>query len=382
MSQRLLHLIPSLGTGGAERQLAYIAEGLVSRGWEVHIAHIYSGSNRERMARAGALLHPIPASSNYDPRILYNLIRLTRGISPVAVQTWNPMMDVLGPFVAGIARTQWIMTERNMPEFFPPAFKLRLRQSLARQAAAVVSNSRGANDYWRARLPLTTMCRTVPNVLPLTDIGRAPRADPQSLGLPRDRPLILYVGRFEPQKNIDTLIAAFLSALHQTRAVAILCGEGPLRRDAEDTVRRSGMAQRVRFTGFSSNVWGWMKTAAVFISVSYYEGMPNAVMECIGAGCPLVVSDIAAHRELLAIDEAVFVDPRNLDRVTDGIVASLRDPHSALSRSRKAYSRCRHWTLEDASASYEDIIRGVSACSRHSGLRRNDCKGTLGDPRH
>ena len=54
---RILHLIDSLGGGGAERQLAYLAGGLVARGHEVHVLSLDGGPHRQRLVEKGAVLH-------------------------------------------------------------------------------------------------------------------------------------------------------------------------------------------------------------------------------------------------------------------------------------------------------------------------------------
>ena len=64
---RILHLIPTLGGGGAERQIAYLAQGLQARGCDVHVAIDSGGPNLERLVRTGATVHWIRTRGNYDP---------------------------------------------------------------------------------------------------------------------------------------------------------------------------------------------------------------------------------------------------------------------------------------------------------------------------
>src|SRR5687767_4452068 len=75
---RVLHLIPSLGGGGAERQIAYLARGLVASGVDVHVGYLREGSNFERLAASGATLHPIASRGNYDALLVARIVRLIR----------------------------------------------------------------------------------------------------------------------------------------------------------------------------------------------------------------------------------------------------------------------------------------------------------------
>ena len=70
---RVLHLIPSLGAGGAERQLAYLCEGLAASGCAVEVGILSGGPNRERIERAGVPIHHLPVSHR-DPRLFFSLV--------------------------------------------------------------------------------------------------------------------------------------------------------------------------------------------------------------------------------------------------------------------------------------------------------------------
>ncbi len=75
-----------------------------------------------------------------------------------------------------------------------------------------------------------------------------------------------------------------------------------------DTMRHHGP----KMTGnggrwMAASVWALMKKASVFVSLSAYEGCPNTVMEAMACGCPIIVSDIPEHREILDEQSALFV---------------------------------------------------------------------------
>src|SRR4051794_34319705 len=93
-AMRVLHCIPTLGGGGAERQLAYLAAELRVLGWEVHIAYGHDGPYCAVLAQAGAVLHRVHGRGNHDPRLLWQLRRLISKIQPDVVQTWLFQMDI------------------------------------------------------------------------------------------------------------------------------------------------------------------------------------------------------------------------------------------------------------------------------------------------
>ena len=98
-----------------------------------------------------------------------------------------------------------------------------------------------------------------------------------------------------------------------------------------------------------------MKAADAFVSVSYLEGQPNAVMEAMACGCPLVVSDIPMHREFLDEETALLVDPDDADAIARAIEAVLSDPEAARRRSEKARELAAQWSISEMAQQYDRV---------------------------
>jgi glycosyltransferase involved in cell wall biosynthesis len=147
----ILHLIPALSGGGAERQLSYLAPELVRMGHEVHIAYSKEGPNKPELP--GILLHQLKSRSNYDPYLLWQLVRIIRRIKPDIIHTWILQMDILGGIAARLNRIPWIFREPSSAMGYPPTWKNRLRVRVGSGATAIVSNSFGGYEYWKSHLP-------------------------------------------------------------------------------------------------------------------------------------------------------------------------------------------------------------------------------------
>ena len=93
----------------------------------------------------------------------------------------------------------------------------------------------------------------------------------------------------------------------------------------------------------------------MFVSVSYLEGQPNAVIEAMACGCPLVVSDIPMHREFLDESCALFVDPDDPAAIAAAIGSCLADAEAARARSRAARERAAGWTVSGMAHSYDRV---------------------------
>jgi glycosyltransferase involved in cell wall biosynthesis len=364
---RVLHCIPTLGGGGAERQLAYLGPALCALGLDVHLATVSGGSNLARMRDSPVVIHRIPVSDNHDPRLLLRLLSLARRIRPDIIQTWIPQMDVLGGLAARLSGTVHVLTERCGAEAYGSTWKDAARRLVGRYADLVVANSDHGKAYWDPiRLARPTF--VVRNGVPSSEITSSIPSRQGLEDFPSAVPVILGAGRYAPQKNFLTLLSALEQVLlEEPSAVAVLFGEGPLQDSIAERARTHPFSDRIRVFGFSENLWGLLKEASVFVSPSLFEGSPNTVLEAMAAGCPLVVSDIPPHLEILDPASALIVDALSPKAIAGAIVATLRDRPAAGRRAAAAARRVAEFSVEASAARYADIYRLLAARTR--GLR-------------
>ena len=254
---RVLHLIPSLGGGGAERQLGILATGLRGLDCEVHVGYVTDGANLACLQAAGAQVHRIRTRGNLDPLLLLRIARLILKVRPDVVQTWLTQMDVAGGLAAILTRTPWIVSERTHKVYYPRDAKHGLRRLLGRFASAIVANSQGGAEYWNG---VRVEKVVVPNALPLEEIAAAPR-DESDFGASE---ILLFAGRFDPAKNLENLVDALAQVVRERDAVALLCGEGPLESDLRARIAKADAGDRLRLLATGSLV-ELMKRADVLI---------------------------------------------------------------------------------------------------------------------
>jgi glycosyltransferase involved in cell wall biosynthesis len=359
-----------MGGGGAERQLAYLAGPLASRGWAVHVALGAGGSNLPRLEAGGAVVHRLAGSSNHDPRLAWQLARVFRRVRPDLVQVWFVQMEVLAGAVSRFFNVPTIISERSSVLAYPATTKNGVRLLFARTADAIVSNSLAGNQYWEGRVSSRVARFVIPNALPLDEIEHVRAALPAGLPAGDDHAVVLFAGRFEPEKNIDVLLAALRDVVTRPRTIAVLCGDGSLREDVQRRIVADGLGDRIFAPGYVSDIWPIMKRADVVVAVGLFEGRPNTVIEAMACGRPLVVSDIPAHREILDGQSALWVDARNPAAIARAVLDVLRDPVAAAGRSDAARLVATQWSIAAAAERYDGVYRQVLARRRLPEERR------------
>jgi glycosyltransferase involved in cell wall biosynthesis len=323
-------------------------------GWDVHIGIRRGGVHLDALKNGEIEIHQLGDFRSVDPRLFARIHALIKKIGPDVVQTWLPQMDVVGGALALVNGAKWVGTERSsMLGINDTKFMTWLRQRLFRYADAVVANSTAGEQYWRSVLPASVRILRVTNAV---DVLSIEKALPANLGhLAEGSKFILVVGRLHYLKSVDISIRAIALLSDREDIKLLIIGEGPMRNELEGLIRSLGLKNRVFMLPYQPEWWGGLKCAKALISMSRCEGNPNVVLEAMAAGCPLVVSDIPEHREILDQQSAMFTPIDDPAALAAAIKRLLSDSSSSQNRVRLAKVRVSHMSIDVIAKAYESI---------------------------
>lgn len=364
-AKRILFVLPSLTGGGAQHVFTLLLRHFDRSRFEPHLALLQRGDpgRAEPELPADIVVHRLERS--HVRSALPGLVRLARRIEPAAAFSAlgyiNLTVLMAKPFFPHGTRV--LVREANTPSFsiastHSPRLFRALYAFFYPMADGIACQSEGIRDDLLRLLGSAPRCpmAIVANPVDVEEISRLSRsgADPFQGA---SRPRLVAAGRLTRQKGFDLLLKAFAHPAFSgdfPEAELFILGEGSERPELEKKIRDIGLGKRVTLTGFRENPYPYYAAADVFALPSRWEGMPNAVLEALACGTPVV-----SWRDAGAVADVV-TDGEN------GILVGGSDPGdfaAGLARALKLFAARQRadllpgrFQIEDAVRRYEEFV--------------------------
>jgi len=361
----VLQVINNLTMGGAEGQLKEQTLGLRKRGLmnEVYLLR-RTGSYFERsLEDAGVPLYGPRSLSVYSP---LQVLALARHLCNHAydlihvhlfpAQLWAVLASGLVGVQTSLLTTEHSTHNRRRRWFFRPVDRW-----LYTRYQGIVCVSEATQSALTQWIPGTmTKTRVIPNGVKLDRFVNAVRLPRQKIfGVSEGTPLILTVGRLEPQKDHATLIRALQ---HLDGVSLAIVGDGSLREGLEALVRELGLTKRVYFLGWRTDIPQLLKAADVYVQSSHWEGFGIAAVEAMAAGLPVVASRVPGLADVVG-DAGVLCAPGSVADMVNSLQVLLGDPERRGELSRLGSERAGKYSIERTLDLYMGVYGAITGCS-------------------
>jgi glycosyltransferase involved in cell wall biosynthesis len=298
---RVAFCITELDPGGAEQALVQVVRRLDRGRFEPMVFCLAGrGALVEPLESAGVPVECLGARHTRQVSVAWRLVRGLRRFRPDIVQTWLYHANILGRVAAKAVGVRRVVSGIRVAER-RGRLRLRVDQWTDWLVDRHVCVSQVVADFSAeaGRLPRRKLL-VIPNGVEFERFATGPTADLSGIGIPAEAPVVLFVGRLDPQKDPLTLVEAFRQVAAERRDVhLLLAGSGPLEQPIRDVVRASGLASRIHLAGRIEDIAPVMRAASLLVLPSLWEGMPNVVLEAMAAALPVVASDVEGVREAL-----------------------------------------------------------------------------------
>ncbi len=354
---RVLHVITSLQTGGAEKLMVDLLPRLRDKGLEVELA-IFDGRITpfyEQLHAEGIAIHRfMPGGGNvYNPVNLYKLVSLIRKGHYDIVHTHNTapqLFAAIGSVLCSVVLCTTEHTTSNRRRSL--RWYALIDRWMYSRYKAVICISEKTEYHLKAFIGENiTKIVTIPNGIDIEKYSHAIPFDIKSK-YQECKTAVVQIAGFRYQKDQDTVIKALTKLPDEIHL--FLVGDGERRKELEYLTNNLNLSHRVHFMGIRSDVAEILKGADIAVMSSHWEGFGLAAVEAMAAGVPVIASNVDGLAQV--VDEAgLLFEHENYIQLAGQINSLVNDKGLYNSLVRKGHIKASEFDINRMADEYLNV---------------------------
>ncbi len=356
---KILHVINSLSTGGAEKLVSDLAPLQRERGHTVEVLLLRGGESvfRAGLESAGIRVYDFGAGTSvYSPLNIFRLIPFMRKYDVIHVHLFPAQYWVAIAKVLSFSNTCLVTTEHSTHNRRRDISFFRFFDKwVYRRFTKIVGISPNTTASLERYLKTPGRVQTISNGADIGKIHEAEAVLRERVVPAVCRLMLMQVAGFREAKDQDCVIRAlknFPSDVH-----AVFVGDGVRREICEKLSEELGVRERVHFLGIRSDVPALLKSADVVVMSSHWEGFGLAAVEGMAAGKPVVASDVPGLAEVVGGAGILF--PKGDEKALGEIILKLVSDKEFYEKTAAACSRrAQDYDIRKTAEAYLAVYAG------------------------
>ena len=368
---RVLHVIDTLGPGGAETVFLQTATRLDPARFQPTAVIGGTGWLAEQLQESGLPPHMVSAKGSFNARYLSKLLRLARQHRSDVIVAHLYGSSIYASLAGTLLSIPVVSVLHGQIDVSDAERFSSLKAAIIRKASRkIVFVSERLQDQLRPRLRLTAaQCAVIPNGIDTKVFRPSPdRSIRAELSVPDDTTLIGAIGNVRTPKAYDVLLRAARKLVDRSQRFRLLiagdCGND-LGRQLEQLKRDLGIERHVTFLGLRADVSRLLNNLDVFVLSSHTEGFSIACIEAMACGVPVVATRSGGPEQILDGEAGILVptsDPESLALAIERVISSKE---LAATLTARAMARVHEqYSLATMLSRYEALLERVT---QHSG---------------
>lgn len=343
---KILHIIKSLGRGGAETLLPETLKLHDKEKFEFHYIYFLPWKNQlvESIQQGGGVVTCLSASNNL--RILLKVRSLIRYIKDHQIDLVHghlPWAGMVTRLVFRLTKIPVLYTEHNKQERYHVLTRVMNRFTFNWQHA-VVAVSKDVAQSIKNNIPSQVPVYEIVNGVNTDTFQRdhdAGRELRRQLQIPEDTIVVGTVAVFRFQKRLKEWLEVFAAAAAKfPKLMGIIVGDGPWREEIEQHRKALGLEEKVLMPGLQTNVHPWHSAMDVFMMTSQFEGLPVALLEAMSMQCAIVTTDAGGIKEVIRNEiDGIMVPSEEWPSLAEKLVTLTQDKVKRTNLSTQARDR-------------------------------------------
>lgn len=356
---RILHIISSLEIGGAQKLVHDLALSQINTGSDVSVLVYFSCDSmfEKDLIKAGVNIISLNCKNSKSLLLPIKLRHVLKDYDVTHVHLFPALYQAALASV-GI-KTPLVYTEhstynrRRAKKYLRPLEQLVY--SRYSQIISISEQTQNALFQW-LKPRATSKFQTIHNGVNLGKYHKAEAKNPKDTfgraGIP-----ILMVSRFVPAKDQATLIKA-LKFIENSNVFVAFAGDGELIQDAKKLAEEVGVSERCVFLGSRNDIPELIKSSAIGVQSSHWEGFGLTAVEFMAAGKPVIASSVDGLKQV--VDGAgILFNPGDEQQLAKNITQLTTDNILYSDISAKCLNRAEKYSLESTAKQYYDAYNNI-----------------------
>ncbi|MFC1709909.1 glycosyltransferase [Candidatus Omnitrophota bacterium] len=338
----VLHIIWSLGLGGAERALIYLAKGLDRERFNVIVCCLNDkGVFARELEEEGIEVVPLNKRGKFDASVIFKLVSVIKRYRVDIVHTHMWGGNLWGRIAAKLANVPVVIATEQNVDAWKNSFYLFLDRVLSRCSDKIIAVSKNVAEFY------ANVAGIEPNRIKVifnpVDLKKYefPFSKEKEFALKNNREITLgVIGRLVPQKGHRYFLLAVKELLKEHKVKGLIVGAGPLDEQLKEYSQELGLNGNVVFTGIRQDISDLLKSIDILVLPSLREGLPLVALEAMASGVPVVATKVGGSPEAV-IDKqtGILIEPKQHLAIKDAISNLINDKELAKELIRNARKR-------------------------------------------
>ena len=343
---KILHLIKSLGRGGAEMLLQETLKQHNKEKFEFHYIYFLPWKNQmvAGIQAAGGIVKNLPARNNV--KIALQALKIINYIRSNNIQLLHchlPWAGFVGRFIHVWTGIPVIYSEHNKQERYHRITRMINKLTFNRQTIVIaVSNdvAESIKKYIHPKIPV----KIILNGVDIRHFVRDTKAGLQVRTLHNIDPGCIVIGTiavFRFQKRLKEWIDVFKIMEQKFPGIrGCIVGDGILNTEIRSYLKEQGMEEKILLPGLQTDVMPWLSAIDIFMMTSEFEGLPVALLEAMSMECAVLCTDAGGIREVIRDKTDGFMIPvHKWQQLQEPLADLLQHPQKIAVYGKKARER-------------------------------------------